>query len=115
MASYRLTAQRRKQVEIAQTKQRWQQAQNLAQQAATFLRKNYGVETVILFGSTLERDRFHLTSDLDLAISELPPEQFFTAVAQLQDLSPNFKVDLIQLEHCQESLQKAILAEGRFL
>lgn len=115
MASYRLTAQRRKQVEIAQTKQRWQQAQNFAQQAATFLRENYGVETVILFGSAIERDRFHLTSDLDLAIRGLPPEQFFTAVAQLQDLSPNFKVDLVQLEHCQESLQKAILAEGGFI
>ncbi|MFW6296282.1 MAG: hypothetical protein ACOC04_03725 [Halothece sp.] len=47
MASYRLTAQRRKQAQIAQTKQRWQQAQNLAQQAATFLRENYGVDTLI--------------------------------------------------------------------
>lgn len=115
MESYRLTAQRRKQAEIAQTKQRWQQAQNLAQQAATFLRVNYGVETVILFGSALERDRFHLTSDVDLAISRLPAEDFFTAVAQLQDLSSEFKVDLVQLENCQESLREAILAEGRLL
>ncbi|MDB9312950.1 nucleotidyltransferase domain-containing protein [Spirulina sp. CS-785/01] len=113
MNSYRATAQQRKQQEIAQTDQRWRQAQQVAQQGAAWLREQYHVQEVILFGSAVVRDRFHLTSDIDLAVSDLPSEVFFTAVAQLQDLSPAFKVDLVRLDHCQASLRQVILTEGK--
>lgn len=115
MESYRLMAQRRKQQDIARQSQRWQQAQEIAEQGAEFLKREYGVVQVILFGSGVESDRFSLTSDLDLAVKGLPSEQFFTAVAKLQDLSFEFKVDLVQLEYCQDSLRKVILEEGRLI
>jgi predicted nucleotidyltransferase len=69
---------------------------------------------VILFGSLLDPQRFHLSSDIDLAVEGLAPLDYFTAVAQLQDLSP-FKIDLVRLERCKPSLKAAILAEGKRL
>mgnify|MGYP003565005525 FL=1 len=113
MNSYKITARRRKQSAIAQTEKRWQQAKIIAQQASDFLKQEYGEVEVILFGSSTQRDRFHLNSDIDLAIKGLPPEQFFKVVAQLQDLSPEFKIDLVQLEYCQNSLHQLILEEGQ--
>lgn len=121
MNSYKATARRRKQSAfakhgrspIAQTEKRWQQAQIIAQKASAFLKQEYGEVEVILFASSTQRDRFHLYSDIDLAIKGLPPEHFFKVVAQLQDLSPEFKIDLVQLEYCQNSLHQLILEEGQ--
>jgi len=113
MNAYQATARRRKDSAIAQTQKRWQQAQALAHKASNFLKQEYGEVEVILFGSSTQRDQFHLNSDIDLAIKGLPPEQFFKAVAQLQDLSPEFKIDLVQLEYCQTSLHQLILEEGK--
>jgi len=101
MSSYQATARRRKESAfakhgrspIAQTQQQWQQAQALAHKASNFLKQEYGEVEVILFGSSTQRDRFHLNSDIHLAIKGLPPERFFKAVPQLQDLSPGFKID----------------------
>lgn len=109
---YRETAQRRKQQEIAQKRQRWERGQKVAQEGAKLLFE-HGATEVILFGSALECDRFTLTSDLDLAVKGLPPEQFFTIVARLQDLSPEFKIDLVQLEFCSPSLLHIILSQGK--
>jgi predicted nucleotidyltransferase len=113
MDAYQATARLRKQAAIAHRNQRWQQAQEVAKQASDFLKQEYGNVEVILFGSATERDRFHLTSDIDLAVKGLPPEEFFKVVARLQDISPEFKVDLVQLEYCQESLHRVILEEGK--
>jgi predicted nucleotidyltransferase len=113
MNSYKATAKQRKQSAIAQTDKRWQQAQIIAQKASNFLKREYGEVEVILFGSSTQRDQFHLKSDIDLAIKGLPPEHFFKVVAQLQDLSPELKIDLVQLEYCQNSLHQLILEEGK--
>ena len=113
MNPYQVTARQRKQSAIAQTEKRWQQAQALAHKASDFLKQEYGEVEIILFGSSTQRDQFHLNSDIDLAIKGLPPEEFFKVVAQLQDLSPEFKVDLVQLEYCQKSLRELILQEGK--
>lgn len=115
MNVYKATAKQRKQNEIAQEQKRWQEAQILAREASAFLKQEYGAVEVILFGSATKRDRFHFTSDIDLAVKGLPPEFFFTVVGRLQDLSPKFKVDLVQLEYCQDSLRQVILEEGQLL
>jgi predicted nucleotidyltransferase len=115
MESYILTAQKRKQRDIARKQERWQRGQEIARKAAEFLKRDYGAVEVILFGSAVECDRFTLTSDLDLAAKGLPVEKFFAAVAQLQDFSPEFKIDLVELERCRESLRQVILTEGRHL
>jgi len=113
MNSYKATAKQRKQSAIAQTEKRWQQAQIIAQKASDFLKQEYGEVQTILFGSSTQRDRFHLHSDIDLAIEGLPPEQFFQAVAHLQDLSSEFEIDLVQLENCSTSLRQLIIKEGK--
>lgn len=112
---YQITAKKRKDQEEYHRKKRWQQAQVVAKQASEFLKTEYGELYILLFGSATELDRFHLTSDIDLAVKGLPPKHFFTAVARLQDLSPEFKIDLVQLEYCQDSLHQLILEEGKQL
>jgi len=39
---------------------------------SNFLKQEYGEVEVILFASSTQRDRFHLNSDIDLAIKGKP-------------------------------------------
>ena len=63
-----------------------------------------------MFGSTVHGHWFSTTSDIDIAASGLASDDYFTAVARLQDLSPEFKVDLVALEHCKAELRESIAA-----
>lgn len=114
MAVFRQTLNQRQ----AQTEQALRQRYGLAQQtveaATQLLKQEFSANPVILFGSLLDQSRFHLTSDLDLAVGGLPPLDYFIAVAKLQDLSP-FKIDLVQIDHCKPSLKAAILEQGKVL
>lgn len=94
---------------------RWERSLQVAQEAAIFLKQHFQVKKVICFGSILHSDCFTLTSDIDLATEGLAPDQFFRVVAQLQDLSPEFKIDLVDLYSCRPSLKNAILLEGKIL
>ena len=58
---------------------------------------------------------FTTTSDIDLAARGLAPDDYFTAVARLQDLSPEFKVDLVAVERCKAALRESIAREGVIL
>lgn len=66
----------------------------LAQGAA--LLKSAGAREVYVFGSTATR-RTHPGSDVDLAVSGLPPESFFSTLARLGDLFDR-PVDLVDLD-----------------
>lgn len=90
--------------------QRRQQGLDLAQTAAQILRTEFGVSRVVLFGSVLSGTHFHTTSDLDLAIWDLPSTDYVKAVARLMTL-PNFSIDLVEAETASPYLQVAI-AEG---
>ena len=87
----------------------------MAQQAAALLKEQFGATQVALFGSTVHGHWFSTTSDVDLAASGLASDDYFTAVARLQDLSPEFKVDLVALEHCKAELRESIAREGVIL
>jgi predicted nucleotidyltransferase len=56
------------------------------------LHDEYEVERVILFGS-LAKNRFTLSSDIDLAVAGLTAANFFTAYADLTRLT-RFRIDL---------------------
>lgn len=58
--------------------------------------KAAGAREVYLFGSAAE-GRLHKASDLDLAVSGLPPEMFFRALARAANLLRR-PVDLIDLD-----------------
>ncbi len=95
-------------------KERWQEARREAEALAEMLVKHYGADKVVLFGSVLDGDRFYEGSDIDLAVSGLPPESFFAVWDKLEEASP-FRVDLVTLESCRASLKARILTKGEML
>lgn len=112
MAVFRRNLALRQQADQQRLAQRFEAAMQVVQAANTLLTQDFQAQEVILFGSLLHRERFHLSSDIDLAVRGLDALEYFTAVAQLQDLSP-FKIDLVRLERCKPSLAAVIATEGK--
>ena len=81
-------------------------------EAASLLRA-LGADRVLLFGSLATGD-VHLGSDVDLAVSALPPSRFFEAVGALSRLL-GCDVDLVRLEEAPDSLVDRVEAEGVLL
>jgi len=67
---------------------------------------------VVLFGSALEHSLFTAWSDVDLAAWGLAAERFYAALASVDGISPDIRVELIDAEHCRESLRRIIEQEG---
>lgn len=112
IAEYRATMQRRgKQAKVAQA-QRRDEAWRVARRAATLLKDQFGATEVLLFGSLAHEHWFSPGSDIDLAAWGLASDDYFRAVAHLQDISPAFKIDLIDMARCPARLHAAITAEG---
>lgn len=59
-----------------------------------------GVKSVYVTGSLTRPDAYRPTSDIDLAVEGLPPEEYLTTLAELQELLGTDWVDLIELERC---------------
>ncbi len=115
LEAYRLTLNQRQAMEEVRQVQRVANATEVAKQAATLLRGKFKAERVVVFGSLVHGYWFSPTSDIDLAVWGLDSLTHLTAVAQLQDLEPEFKVDLVRMERCQPGLKQVILQEGRSL
>ncbi|HAC64803.1 MAG TPA: DNA polymerase subunit beta [Cyanothece sp. UBA12306] len=60
------------------------------------LQEEFRVKKIILFGS-LVKGNFTEKSDIDLAVSGIPPEDYFMVLARVNSLS-NFPIDLKPLE-----------------
>jgi len=86
-------------------------AKDVASAIAKQLKDRFGADRVILFGSFARGD-FHRWSDIDLAACGIPPADFYRAVAFATGFSNVFKVDLVDVEDCPESLREHILKEG---
>ena len=78
--------------------------------AVQLLRERHGAETVVLFGS-LANGACRAESDVDLAVSGLPKDRYFQALADLMEVFAG-PVDLVRLEDAPESLRERIAAEG---
>lgn len=105
IASYRFTATQRDEARIQKLQKRRSQGMVVAQQAAQIL-KQWGATRVILFGSILT-EYFHETSDIDLAVQDLPEHVYFRSIARLQDIS-DFAVDLVEIQNATPYIQAAI-------
>jgi len=94
--------------------QRRRHAQNTARHVAEYLRRAYGVDRVVLFGS-MAGDEIPLgpRSDIDLAVWGLDKADYYEAVAHVQDEAAPFQVDLVCIEQAPESLRDAVRREGR--
>ncbi len=64
--------------------------------AAARLFRSMGATQVFVFGSAAT-GRMTASSDVDMAVSGLPPNLYFSAVSQASDLL-NWPVDLVDLE-----------------
>jgi len=103
--------ERRQEAENHQGEERWQQAQQLARQAARVLYEEFGAVRVLLFGSAVRRTSFTPWSDVDLAAWGIPPERFYAAVAAVTGLSADMRVDLVDPGDCRPAL-RANIAHG---
>ncbi len=110
MARYQATARRREQERERARKARHARAWEVAHAAAAMLKKEFGATRVVAFGSLLDEERFSEWSDIDLAAWDV--EDYFLAVARLQDLNPDFKIDLVAVPHCNPTLLERIKREG---
>jgi predicted nucleotidyltransferase len=108
LAVYRQTARERAQRTAQARRQRREKAWEVARAAATLLKSRYHAARVVAFGSLIQSDRFHLWSDVDLAVWGLAPADYFEAVARVLDIGGEIKVDLIMVEKCKPILREAI-------
>lgn len=102
-----------RQVSISkQTRLRLDKAHRAAERAAVLLRTEFSAKRVVVFGSLVTPELFHVRSDIDLAVWGIKDSDYFRAVGVLQSLDVEFPIDLIDFETASAGLQKAILSEG---
>jgi uncharacterized protein len=85
---------------------------DLAKKASFLLRRQYGAKRVLLFGSLAKTKAFSTWSDIDLAAWGIAPDEFFSAVAAVTGLSPDFKIDLVEPDNCREAIRDSIEKHG---
>jgi uncharacterized protein len=71
------------------------------------LADKYNVKRVILFGSVLDKDRFHDGSDIDIAVEGLDKESYFKVLGELL-MESSFAIDLVPLEDASSLLRQRI-------
>ena len=89
-----------------------QKALEVARIAADILRRDFGATRVAVFGSLADDKRFSFWSDIDLASWGVPPHKFFGAVAAVSAISPDFRVELVDIHSCRASIRESIEREG---
>ena len=86
---------------------------SLVDKSAHMLKHEFDVKKVILFGSLLKKTRFHLKSDIDIAVLGLADEKYFKALNRLYDIFPKgIDIDLITLETIDIEFKNRILKKG---
>lgn len=80
---------------------------------AELLRKQYGAETVMLFGSAVQGGRWWKeSSDVDLAVKGIEGREFWQAYAAIEGMVPGHRIDLVDIDMATESLKAAIIRYG---
>ncbi|PPS40948.1 nucleotidyltransferase family protein [Chroococcidiopsis sp. TS-821] len=111
MQAYIRNAQQQQQLLAEQMVQRYQRGWEVAREAAEILKREFGAERVVVFGSLLDQQRMHLQSDVDLAVWGLDSKYYFQAVARLQEIDSTFAVDLVETDNSYSYIKSAI-AQG---
>ncbi|MCL4870126.1 MAG: nucleotidyltransferase domain-containing protein [Anaerolineae bacterium] len=83
IARYRATALKRQAQAAAEVSQRRQKAWQIARQAADLLRKEFGVNRVVVFGSLARETGFTRWSDIDIAVWGWPRKILFALLGLL--------------------------------
>ncbi|NJK51819.1 MAG: nucleotidyltransferase domain-containing protein [Acaryochloris sp. RU_4_1] len=106
MQQYILTARMRQHQRLTELHQRKMQGFAIAQTAAQLLKAEFAAARVVVFGSLLS-EYFHETSDIDLAVWELPEKSYLKAVGRLLSLS-EFEFDLVEAQYASPEILAAI-------
>jgi predicted nucleotidyltransferase len=112
MAAYRAGARRRQERERQALRAREERAWELARQAATVLREQFGVSRVVVFGSLVHPGWFNPWSDVDIAAWGIRPAVTFRAIGVAMDLDPEIAVNLVDVGACSASLLQTIERDG---
>ncbi len=67
---------------------------------------------MLLFGSLVQEGMFGPASDIDMAAGGLESDDYFVAVAAMEDVSREFEVDLVDLDRCRPGLRASVLRTG---
>lgn len=90
---------------------KWEKAWQIVSQLAHLLRSNFHAQRVVAFGSITQPESFTHWSDIDLAVWGIPPTDFYKALAALNEITPDFDVDLIDPENCTSELLKHMIEQ----
>lgn len=112
MAAYRDAARRRQLVAQEEIIARYRRAWHVARQAAHILREQFAAGKVAVFGSLVNKELFHMRSDVDLAAWGMDEKRLYRAVGQLLSLDPEITVDVVLVEQVSDSFLKRIEREG---
>lgn len=82
-----------------------------ARAVARSIAEKYDLERVYLFGSLTDCARFHVGSDIDLAVLGLHASRFLDAWGDVETMLEH-PFDLVRLERAQASLWDTVLSEG---
>ncbi len=110
MEVYRLAARRREKKRKAEIAARLESAWEVAREAAEILKNEFNAKRVVAFGSLVQSERFHLMSDIDIAVWDV--RHYFRAVARLLDIDPSFEVNLVPVEDVRPELLLNIEKDG---
>lgn len=112
MEAYRRTARRRQARAMREAAARRERALSIARAAAQLLKEQYAATRVVLYGSVLDPRRFGLHSDIDLAAEGIPAADFWRAWGAVEQLAPEFEINLVPLETASPSLLDHINIQG---
>jgi len=102
--------------EKLQLEKLWKKAQQIAERCAFLLAKKYEVKKVYVVGSLAEPQRFHFSSDIDLAVEGLKPHLYFSALKDTWKLVPaGMELDLIPLEDIPLERKDFTLSRGKLI
>ena len=112
LARYRQSAARREAhnapLEAERRKAAWQVAAVVAER----LRSEFAVTRVVVFGSLARESGFTQWSDIDIAVWGLHLEDTFRALGVAWDVTDQFKINLVDVNCCKESLLAEIEKTG---
>jgi predicted nucleotidyltransferase len=107
---YRRSAREREATREQKLEARRERAWEVAHQAADLLKREFGATRVVVFGSLIHPELFHVHSDIDLAVWNI--QHYYRAVAHLLDLDPDVNFDLVPIEDAKPAILELIEKEG---
>ena len=94
--------------EISTDEARIQRAWQIAHRVAATLYQEFQATHVAVFGSLAEQEHFSKQSDIDIAVSGIPTEMYFRAVAKTLDFSREFRIELVNFENCKGRFRERV-------